>query len=167
MAEIEKGKVYNHDVASLVARLVRFDIELYKSISSGVHMINEFDMARIRSYLDELVAKRQWISARPLLDLVEWHPTAIPIPELPPLEMVENESINDLRTMIRIHYTELVNSQSARTASQMLPFDEARFDSLIEKMYLFLSDFVEQAATLDLPESSPSRVMSGQGRQGV
>ena|SRR3990167_7971530 len=161
------GITYNHDIASIVARLDRFIAELKNSVSSGVAEINQFDLVRIRSYLDALITFVSWADGQPQLDLPESHPKASEIAEPTAIPDIENESVVDLIRLLLIARDELVNSASSRKPSGFIKFDLARFMAMISKSAKFLDEFVAKALPMDLPESSPKAPMTEAGKRGV
>jgi len=80
---------------------------------------------------------------------------------------VENESIRDVLYLLQLMMVEACNSQSSRMGAGLLPFDNNRVRALNEKARRLLIDYVAQVQPLDLPESSPSRALSGSGKSGV
>lgn len=169
MAEEVVVKTYNHDVAGVVRRTHRFIYELYKAQSASGAFTNSFDQARWGSYLDALDIYINHVVAQPQVDLPESHPRIIETMLMPDEEIksVENESLIDAMTYLKLACIEIANSQSSRMSSGLLPFDEARCRALVEKCRRLLVDYVQQVQPLDLPESSPSQVMSGSGKTGV
>lgn len=158
--------VYNHDIASLVKRLRRFNQELHKSVSSGVSEMNNADKGRITSYLTSAKALKSWVVAQPELDLPESSPAAEEIGDTPSFEEPENLDVAMIMQLLRTLEIELVNSQSARKPAGLTVHDAGRFDTIVAKVESFLADFVE-GENLDLPESSPREEMTGPGRTGV
>lgn len=167
MASDEKGKVYNHDVASLSQMLFRIGTEVYKSVSSNASFVSEHDFKRIISYLDWLTGKLNWIAARPLMDLPESAPEPFAVDVPKQYAQVENESCNDILRLVYIFLIELQNSQSARIASGLISHDEGRVRVILQKLYDFMNQFVQSTHPIDLPESSPMSETSGKGRLGV
>ena len=161
------GIVYNHDVAGIHRRINRFISELTLSASSNISMTNDHDQARLQTYLDAIRTYRDWVVDQPLLDLPETNQRTIQLDANPAQQTVENESIVDVIRMLELARDEIVNSQSARHASGLIPFDEARLTALVEKIQAFLDNYIAIATPLDLPESSPMRGISGPGRTGV
>lgn len=159
--------VLNHDIAGLCRRINRFIIELYKSVSSGVHEVNEFDQVRLNHYLMAIRAYRGWIMDQPHLDLPESHPKEIEIGPDPDVSAVENESVRDVIYLMELCREELVNSQSARYPAGLIIFDDKRAMALVEKCQKFLDDYISKVQPIDMPESSPSRPMSGPGSTGI
>lgn len=161
------ASVTNHDIVGLYNRMNRFLEEAYKSVSSAASEYNEFDMARSKSYLDAIDTYHDWVVAQPQLDLPETAPKEYALISPATIARVENESINDFIRIFEISRDELVNSQSARVAAGLLPFDSTRLRAITSKARLFLTTYVEPIAPLDMPESSPQAPSSGAGRGGI
>ena len=157
-------EINNHDILGLVRRIHRFQEELIHSVSSGISQFKTHDLTRLRTYLKALVTYKAWATNQPELDLPESHPQAYVLPAGPDVVTTENESVADCLTHLDLLYREIVACQSARRSGGMLPFDSVRFDALIGKMEAFLTDFVDEATPLDLPESSPKVPATGHGR---
>ena len=160
-------QVNNHDIVGLYQRLNRFIEELYKSASSGVSEVNEFDQARLTTYLNAVDTYHAWVINQPHLDCPETAPRYYDLDEPPVVDTVENENVNDLIRILLIARDELVNAQSARTPANLNPFDSARLTAIVQKCRLFLLDYIQVATPLDLPESSPEKPQSGPGRTGI
>ncbi len=161
------AEVYNQDVASLCRRIARYADEVHKARSNSVADMSEFDVARVVSYFGSLRQFHAWVMAQPQLDLPEWTPTAENLPDWADHERVENEAINDLVRDFHTLWFELVNSQSARVSTGLVEFDSFRFESIMDKMESFVSDYIQNVQPLDLPETTPSEEVSGPGRLGV
>ena len=159
--------VLNHDIAGICRRINRFITELYKSVSSGIHEVNEFDQERLNHYLGAIRSYRDWIMAQPHLDLPETHPRPIEIGPDPEVTTVENESVRDVIYLMELCRDELVNSQSARAPAGLIVFDDRRAMALIEKCQKFLDDYIAKVQPMDMPESTPMRLMSGSGATGI
>ena len=159
--------VYNHDVAGICRRINRFLEELVKSVSSGVQLMNEFDQKRIMSYLQAIATYRDWITAQPQLDLPETHPRTIEIGPDAEVPVVENEATRDLLNLLQLARDELVNSQSARLPSGLVGFDEGRLTAIVNKANNFLVSYVQKTQPVDMPESSPSYIITGAGKTGI
>ena len=163
----ENSTVNNHDIVGLYNRINDFMLELIKSVSSQGSQMNEFDQSGLGSYLDAVDSYHAWVIAQPQLDLPETAPTIYPLRTAVETPLVENESINDLIRMMTAMRGELVNSQSARQAAGLIPFDSARLTAIVKKARTFLIDYIKPVTPLDLPESSPEIESSGVGRTGI
>lgn len=161
------GVVLNHDVVGLHSRINRFLEELIKSVSSSTSQVNVFDQERLKSYLGAILIYHDWVVGQPALDLPETHPREYALEASPVVPDVENENINDLVRLLVLAREELVNSQSARDPANLNKFDSARLLAVVAKAQAFLTEYIQKATPLDLPESSPQAVVSGSGRTGV
>jgi len=152
-------ELHNHDIVGFVNRLDRFAKELEKSASGTVSELSVADRARLDSYLASLEAYRDWVVGAPALDLPESHPTTYTVADVSGVDVnsLENEHVKDVLVMIGLTREELIKSQSAKKASGLISFDEGRLTAIINKIKLFLVDYVDQATPLDLPESSPKQ----------
>jgi hypothetical protein len=157
----------NTDIFSLVRRINRFIVEVLKSQSSGISQTMPFDVARVKSYTASLRSFIAWIVAQPLLDLPETGPQWINLPKSPEIPNMENESAYDICVLFELLRDELANSQSARLSTNMMQFDHNRAQALIQKIDNLVDQYIAIAEPLDLPESSPSQLMTGPGSQGI
>ena len=160
-------KTYNYQVAGLIRRLRRFRFESVKAASSALAHVNEHDMRRSKTYLDAAEAYMNWVVSQPQLDLPESTPREIDLGEPEKLDMPENESLVDLMVMYELLEKEIGDSQSSRLGDSIISHDEKRMRDLIAKMRAFLENYVSEILPLDLPESSPLRDQTGEGRTGV
>jgi hypothetical protein len=165
----EPMKTYNHDCAGVLRRVHRFTYELYKSVSASGAFVNEFDKKRWNDYLDAIDKYLDHVVSQPQIDAPESHPREIIVELLPDetINSVENESIIDGMYYLKLACIEVAHSQSSRMAAGLLPFDEARCRALVSKARNLLQQYVEAVQPLDLPESSPARVISGSGLGGI
>jgi hypothetical protein len=159
--------VYNHDVVGLYDRINRFLEEVNKSVSASGSYITDPDKNRLRTYLAAVQSYHDWVMSAPELDLPETHPREYTLKEVPVLAEPESEIVDDIQRMMVVMRDELTNSQSARMHSKLNVFDSARLIAVVEKVNRYLTDYVEQATPLDLPESSPAMLMTGPGRTGT
>lgn len=159
--------VYNHDVSGIQRRINRFIVEMIKSVSNASSLMNEYDQTRLGSYLAAIRAYVAWVTAQPQLDLPETSPRPIVLDANPTWDMIENESLVDVVRMLEIARDEIVNSQSARNASGLVKYDQARLLAIVEKVENMLTSYISKMEPLDLPESSPMRIASTAGKTGV
>lgn len=167
MANEVKKITYNHDIAGLQRRINRFIYEMIKSVSNAGSLLNQFDRERLITYLNSIRVYVAWIVSQPLLDLPETSPREIQLDPNPEWDLVENEAIIDIVRMLELARDEVVNSQSARNASGLNKFDEARILAMVEKVDKFITNYIDQVTPLDLPESSPMRSAASAGKGGV
>lgn len=160
-------EVNNIDIAGLIRRLRRFRFETVKAVSSGLATMSASDMARAKSYLAAVSSYINWIMSQPTLDLPEWSPKKIDLGNPEALPMPENESLVDMMMLYDVLEVEIANCQSARQATGLISHDLKRITDLVAKMNAFLDDYVTKVLPLDLPESSPFRIETGEGRKGI
>lgn len=159
-------KVYNHDIASMIARLRRFKQELHKSVSAGLSEFSTADKTRLLSYLASIQKFKNWVIAQPELDLPESSPREFDLGDAPKYTVIENLDIESIMRLLDVLEIELSNSQSARKPAGLTIHDSARFDTVVLKAHTFVNEFMS-GENLDLPESSPTAAMSGAGQIGV
>lgn len=157
--------VQNMDIAGLVRRLRRFKFEVNKSVSAGLMHTTKADLGRFQSYLTSVVTYFDWMVAQPQQDLPEWHPTEIDLGDSEKLARPENEALADLIQQLDALEVEMAYCQSARMHTSMMAHDEKRFRDIIQKISNFLIDYVEVIQPLDMPESTPSQALTGQGKR--
>lgn len=167
MPEAFPEEVFNHDVVGLYNRIARVYDELARSQSAPVSGMVLGDRVRLRSYILEIRQFQAWVQDQPELDLPESHPRPYKLETFPAEIDVESEEIATLLYLVRAAAIELTNSQSARFACRLQPFDAARVTAIVNKIEKFLTDFIEQVTPMDLPESSPQESMPPAGRMGV
>lgn len=160
-------QVYNYQIAGLIRRLRRFRYETVKAASSALASVNDADFARAKSYLNAATQYINWVVSVPQLDLPESSPRLIELGEADELDMPENEALADLMAMYDLLEIEIGHSQSARMGDSIISHDENRMRAMIEKMDLFLDNYVSSVLPLDVPESTPKRPQTGEGRLGV
>ena len=161
--------VNNQDVAGLCERIDEVIYELAKSQSSSVTDMNEFDRARIDSYIALLNSYVAWILSAPHVDVPETHPRDYEIKEIAAQlsDDTENKAVRDIIRMFRSMFTEMANSQSARNPNGLISHDANRFTLLSNKIAAFLTDHVDANQPVDMPESSPSSEAATAGFGGI
>jgi hypothetical protein len=159
--------VYNIDIVYIADKIARYTYEVIKSVSANLAATNEFDMARMLRYLDDVDAAVTYILKQPQLDMPESHPVLHPIEALPEVPDMESDELDHVVRLLRAGYIEAVNSQSARMPAGLQPFDARRVSALVAKTRQWLTEYVKERQPMDLPESSPQEPMTGAGRPGV
>lgn len=159
--------VYNHDVSGMHRRINRFIVELLRCASSGVSQVSEYDQERLQTYLNAIVSYHDWVTGQPQLDLPETHPREHTLDSNPEIVDIENESIQDVCTLLTLCRDELANGQSSRQGSGLISFDSSRLIAVVDKVQAFLDTYIAVTTPLDLPESSPASSMTPAGRTGV
>lgn len=159
--------IYNTDVKGIYSRINRFIFEVMHQVSSNVSEVNQFDYARIQSYLDAIRTYAQHVQSDPELDLPETSPRTYTLEDPPVVPKIENESLADVIRLLELMRDELINSQSARRPAKLVSFDYVRLLLILDKCDRFMSDYISTITPLDLPESSPKAAMTPEGRKGV
>lgn len=159
--------VYNLDVTYLADKIARYAFEVQHAVSSNLAATNEFDMARMQGYLNDIDSAVAYVVAQPQLDMPESHPLPHDIEPFPVMRDMESDELDHVVRLLRATYVELANSQSSRMGGGLLPFDARRITALVAKCRQWLTDYVSARQPMDLPESSPQEAMSPQGRLGV
>lgn len=159
--------VNNFHVRFLADKIHRFGHELIKSQSANDSQMKAADRTRLSSYLDSVDYAVNWIGSLPELDLPETSPREYACEDFPPEVDAENEAINVACDILRACYLETVNGQSARRSAGMSPHDILRVRNVVAHCRNFLTEYVENALPLDLPESSPMEANTGPGRTGI
>ena len=157
--------VQNMDIAGIVRRIRRIKQEVHKCNSAGLMFTTDKDLERFHSYLTALVNYFDWMTAQPMQDLPESHPTNIDLGVAEVYELPENEALADFIHQLDALEQEIGLSASARMHSSIMKPDETRFREIVLKMQNFLNDYVAETQPLDMPESSPKRAITGHGNR--
>ena len=158
-------EVQNQDVAGLHKRIIRFREEMIKSGSAGLSEFNSFDQERLMTYIKACRTYIGWAVAQPELDLPESHPRQFPLLEIVPAPEMDNEMVLDVVRLLEVALVEIANSQSARRPAGLVGFDEKRILAVLEKIERYITDYVQAASPLDLPETSPQAALPAQGNR--
>jgi len=159
--------VQNMDIAGLIRRVRRIREEIRKSVSASLMHTTDRDQERIGSYLDAIEAYFDWMVDQPQQDFVEWHPTDIDLGEAPLEALPENEALADMTQQFYALEEELAYCASARMHTSIMEHDERRFREITAKIRNFLEGYIANVQPLDMPESTPSRELTGKGRRTV
>lgn len=160
-------QTYNHDIVGVWNRVNRFIREAMKQQSANVSQMNDFDINRFKSYLSAMRFYHDTMQAAPDLDLPETTPKLYALRDAPVVDDMENESLSDICRLLELLRDEIVNSQSSRLGAKLIGFDSIRMLQVISKCENFMTNYVEVATPLDLPESSPRAAVTGEGRKGI
>lgn len=159
--------ITNHDIVFLVRHLDRFIEELMRSASAGVSGMIDADKKRLGTYIKAIRAALAWAQSTPQLDLPKTHPRQYELEPYPIVPELENDALSLAITLFESARIELVNSASARLASRLQSFDAERLTAVVDKIESLLVDYIDKAAPIDLPESSPQEAPVAPGRLGV
>lgn len=163
----EPEKSYNLDVVYINDKLCRYAGEVIKAVSANLAHVNTFDMARALRYLDDVDAALIYVLAQPQLDMPETHPKERKLQPFPEVPNMENDELDHVVRLLESARLELINGQSSRMAAGLLPFDANRVSALIEKTRQWMTTYVNARSPMDLPETSPQELMTGDGKGGV
>ena len=158
---------YNLDVVYINDKICRYAGEVIKAVSANLAHVNTFDMARALNYLDDLDAAVAYVLAQPQLDMPETHPRERKLQAFPEVPNMENDELDHVVRLLESARLEVINSQSGRMAAGLLPFDAARVTALVAKNRAWLTTFVTARSPMDLPETSPQQLITGDGAGGV
>lgn len=159
--------VNNLHVRFVADKVHRFGYELIKSQSANDSQFKSADRIRLTEYLESIDFAVNWVESLPELDLPETNPRIYECEDFPAEVDAENEAINVAVDILRACWMEIVNGQSARRASGMSIHDIRRVRDVVSHCRNFLTEYVENALPLDLPESSPMESSTGPGRTGI
>lgn len=160
-----ENMIKNLDVAHLadiISRDIREVVKFQSSFTAS--LIIPADRGRLQSYVRQYEGFTNWAvegsrgenGKFACLDLPRTHPQVYPLVPCLSIEEidVENELIRTVaRHLIALRH-ELVTSQSSQLASGLLPADEGRVRSIIERLYRLLNTYVDEILPIDQPETS-------------
>ncbi len=145
----------NYNVKGLHDRVGRFITEVNKSNSGNTPEFASEDVERLKTYLAASHAYISWVTSEPKLDLPKTD-RVYNLDTDPDTPSVDNESVNDVVFLLETLRNEMGKSDSARLKNGFNGFDTNRWTATIKKCESFVSEYVEKATPLDLPQSSPS-----------
>jgi len=167
MAAEEIKESHNPDLVGLDALYNRILEECYHCNSSSGNEMNDHDMTRNRSFIAAIRYKLTYLTGLKELDTPKVHPRTYSTRVDAVVELVENESINELIIKYTIARDELRNSASARSGSGIKDFDYIRQTAIVDDIETYINVYVELATPLDFVESSPRRTVSPAGKTGI
>jgi len=158
----------NLDIASLVRRLDRSLVEVWKAQSSAVTGVLPFDFARLEA------AQKMWLNyannfaaTEPFQDTPETTPILVSVECYGIVPNIENDSLWDVSQLLDTMILELANSQSSNIGNGFLPpFDLKRFNDFNTRLSKLIAHS-KAVEPVDYPESSPRSDSSGQGVVGI
>ena len=148
-------QVKNINIVSMHAMIRKIDHEIRNAVSAGISHMRSPDIARAKTYLDELEAYHEFLVGQ---DPVDWPHAADVTTTLEPLAPTpdtENTSVKELLSWLKIVEAELTKSQSKDLPAGLVSFDSERLDANIAYARGLIS-FVEDATPTDRPESAAS-----------
>lgn len=160
-------ETYNVDFILVYNLYNRFIKEIQLSQSSNASLTKSFDKKRLVSYLAAIRHALAFTVSKPEVDAPESNPELIKLRQAPELLEIENESVAQVCRMLAQSRDELISSQSSRYGNSMVSFDFERQKEYLDRIDLFLSQYIEMATPLDLVESSPRAAVTPKGNTGV
>lgn len=143
----------NLSIQAIVGRMMKIIFEVERCISAEKKSFNEFDIIRLKSYINELKAcKAAQVSIS--LDCPHYDKTLVEVQDFPVVGLSkENNSANELMSLLRVLHAELVKSESKDKVFGLESFDAVRFDALISRIEGHI-DFMEKEEPKDYPEAA-------------
>jgi hypothetical protein len=149
--------VNNMDVVGTVERLDRYCYDILRFESSRQNVITEFDLARIRTYIDASRIYVDTLNNAPSTDNPFSYPGQYTIVYLTKdynFAETKNKAIRDIVRMWVNTWVNMSRSESADRSNGFSPFDVTRFNLNMDRMTYYLDQYVIESLPLDLPESS-------------
>ena len=159
--------VLNVDVIGYHHRVNRFISETMLCQSANHSTYKTADLIRLKAALIAMRFYLDYTNKVPEQDLPETNPRTYALRPDPEVKEVENEMVNHVVQLLMLCRDEMNNSQSASYASGISPHDLKRAHDYITRIEQFLSEYVDKATPLDLPESSPRAPIQGSGKTGT
>lgn len=155
--------VLNQDIFGMNQRLNRFLIEMYTSVSGEVQTILPPDRERIDSYIAALENYRGWMVGQNFMDYPGTYKLYYCLPKTPEPIYVANEQIRDLVNQTLVWQGELYISQSSRLTTGLLPADNTRLISYMDRMRAYLTQYADLQPPPDYPRSTEmTRLINGE-----
>ena len=155
--------VLNQDIFGMNQRLNRFLIEMYTSVSGEVQTILPPDRTRIDAYIVALENYQAWVTSQNFMDYPGTYKLYYCMPSGPDPIYVANEQIRDLINQTLVWQGELYISQSSRLTTGLLPADDSRLTSYIERMKVYLTNYADLQPPPDYPRSTEmTRLINGE-----
>lgn len=149
-------QIKNLSIQAIVGRLMKAIFEVERSVSAEKKAFNQFDIARLKSYINELKAcKEAQVSIS--LDCPHYDKELVEVADFPATVLSkENNSANELMGLFKVLHAELVRSESADKVFGLEVFDAARFDALVSRIEGHIA-FMEAEEPKDYPEAAQAQ----------
>ncbi len=158
-----KRYTLNQDIYSLDNMIIRYLLEMMTSVSSEVQVIQTPDRTRIDSYIASLDQFRNWMVNASPTDYPATYKLYYCLSQKPAPIYIASAPIRDLVNQLIVMEGELVMSQSSRLSSGILPQDDQRFISYLERMRAYLTTYHDAAAPNDHPRTTElTRLINGE-----
>lgn len=148
-------KINNLDISTLAEKLDRMAVEVAKSVSAGLGEYNQFDKARLQSFINDARAFIAYSSSVNDVDLPHSHPVLFEIKE-PSVSLqpeLENEAANQLCAEIIRARENIIQSQSSVRAAGWMAHDLVRINSYVDRLDSYLNMYIETILPVDKPET--------------
>lgn len=153
----------NQDLYGLNGRFNRLIIELATSVSSEVQTILPPDRIRIDAYVAALESYRVWIVGQLYMDYPGTYKLYYCLPKAQDPVYIPNEQVRDLMNQTLVMQGEMYISQSSRLTTGILPADDTRLVSYLERMKAYLTTYADAAVPPDYPRSTEmTRLINGE-----
>lgn len=165
-------EVYNWECAGMIRRVNAVIIELAESQSAASNQFYPADLIRVKDqYIPMLRRYRDNMVATPLMDFPKTHPdSTFPVDRINNRyvnDTMQNNSIIDMVRMLELLRDSLAHSDTARSSSSIVSHDKVRFDAVIDRLELFVDEYVVPTQPIDMPESGPAALMPKAGVTGI
>ena len=155
--------VLNQDIYGLNGRFNRMIIELATSVSGEVQTILPPDRTRIDAYIAALESYRGWIISQNYMDYPGTYKLYYCLPQHPAPVYIANEQVRDIMNQTLVMQGEMYISQSSRLTSGLLPSDDERLESYLNRMRQYMITYADAANSPDYPRSTEmTRLIRGE-----
>lgn len=152
----------NQDLYGLDNRFNRLLIELGTSVSSEVQTIMPPDRARLDAYIQAMENYRSWVTGQNFMDYPGTYKLYYCLTELVEPVYVPSEQIRDIMNQTLVMKGEMTLSQSSRLTTGLLPADDARLGSYLDRMRKYLTVYADAEPPADYPRSTTmTRLIEG------
>ena len=158
---------YNFWLQSMDVDCARYVNEMAHMGSADVSGMDEFDLERIRSYIEAMKTKRNFVEADPHRDLVETKGDTYDLLPITVLPKMEDRAMYDMCHQLNTMRQELRRSASTRMNDGLNTFDAKRWDGNMARLENYLDNYVLESTPLDTPLTSPIEQTTGVGNRTV
>lgn len=147
------SQIKNLSIQAIVGRMMKVIFEVERCISAEKKSFNEFDIIRLKSYINELKAcKAAQVAIK--LDVPHYDKELIEVADFPSVGLSkENNSANELMALLKVLHAEMVKSESKDRVFGLESFDATRFDALVSRVESHIK-FMEDEEPGDYPEAA-------------
>ena len=128
----------------------------------------EADLIRLKDMIADLHKLWEFVCTEPSLDCPKCSGAIhYAMPMIDAIPEPENRDIQYILKYIKMMYMELANSQSARLVTGLQPADKIRGKAYLERIDLFVSNYLETNTPNDFPDAFPEEDRPTTGRIGA